>query len=271
MTESQKKIPCSVGILTYNSEAYLPRALDSLLGFEEIIIADGGSTDRTVDIARKYGCKIIKQSHPGKPIEDFALERNRTLDAATLDWFFYLDSDEVVSDELRLAIEQISKEPHPQYLVYRVQYEKTSADLSVRYRTAKSYYQTRFFNKRSRARFVKPIHERISFPHDVPVGTIEAPWYVPLNVQLDFESYRKKIMYRIDIMAAHAEFKGVMHFLKLAYIIPTLEILKSLIKMTYLLVQRNPNRIPSRYEWYRIYSNIYLMQAYTQRYFRKQQ
>ena len=56
-----QKIPCSVGILTLNSGQALRRCLDSLKDFAEIIICDGNSTDNTLEIAREYGAKIVKQ------------------------------------------------------------------------------------------------------------------------------------------------------------------------------------------------------------------
>src|SRR3989344_4013739 len=266
MESNQKKIPCSVGILTYNSSATLERALKSLDGFGEVIISDGGSTDDTLAIARKYGCKIISQSNSGHPITDFSLERNRTLDVSSFDWFFYLDSDEVISPELRNEIEHIANNPIPEHLVYRVLYEKTSQDFAIRYKTAKQYCQNRFFNKKSGARFKKRMHERIAFSENLSVGVIEAPWYVPLDDQLDFGTYRKKIEYRIGIMADNAQFRGVWHFIHSAIIIPLTEAMKSCVKMLYLLLRGDSRSIPPRYELYRIYSQWITMKKLTRRY-----
>jgi glycosyltransferase involved in cell wall biosynthesis len=262
-TFNSDAIPCSVGILTYNSEKSLERALLSLNGFQEIILVDGGSTDRTLAIGKKYGCTIIQQSNPGSPITDFALERNRALDAARFDWFFYIDSDEVVSDELRNSIRKIVTEKSPRHLVYRVRYEKTTHDLSVIYKTLRPYYQTRFFHKSSGARFVKPMHERIAFPADVSVGVIEASWYVPFDEHFSFATYRKKIHYRVSIMARRATFRGFFHFLKLAYCVPLIELAKSAFKILYLEFEHHPRRLPMKYEFYRMYSHVYLMYAYT--------
>jgi len=50
-----------VGILTLNNEDVIKNALDSVKKFNEIIICDGGSSDRTLEIARKYNCKILYQ------------------------------------------------------------------------------------------------------------------------------------------------------------------------------------------------------------------
>ena len=60
MTSDTDKISCSVGILTFNSAASLPVCLESVKHFSEIIICDGGSTDSTIEIARKFGCVVIK-------------------------------------------------------------------------------------------------------------------------------------------------------------------------------------------------------------------
>lgn len=269
MENDKEKIPCTVGILTHNSGATLAHALKSLEGFGEIIIADGGSTDNTLAIARGYGCKIISQSNPGHPITDFSLERNRTLDAATYDWFFYLDSDEVVSHDLREEIRRIVNEPIPRYLVYSVRYEKTTPDLSVFYKTAKSYYQNRFFNKKSGARFKRRMHERIVFPENISVGVIEASWYVPLDTQLDFSVYREKIEYRIGIMAENTEFRGFFHFIQRTILDTLIEVVKSCIKILYLALRNDPQSIPPRYELYRMYSHWVTFKKLFWRYFKQ--
>jgi len=49
----------SVVINTYNASKYLERSLEAVKDFDEIVICDMESTDDTLDIARKYGCKIV--------------------------------------------------------------------------------------------------------------------------------------------------------------------------------------------------------------------
>lgn len=102
-------IPCSVNILTHNSERTLERTLASVSRFVEIVIADGGSTDATLDIARRYDCKIIVQDpchldSEGR-IVDFSAIRNQNAAASSQDWIFRIDSDDWATEEL---VEQIS-------------------------------------------------------------------------------------------------------------------------------------------------------------------
>lgn len=86
----------SVVIHTYNSEKYLEKCLESVKSAEEIIICDMHSTDRTVEIAEKYGAKIVYHENVGfaDPARNFALFQ------ATQDWILVLDSDEIVPKEL---------------------------------------------------------------------------------------------------------------------------------------------------------------------------
>jgi len=88
------KIPCSVGILTLNSGATLRRCLDSVKDFAEIVICDGNSTDDTLEIAREYGAKIVKQYDSNEPNlrcnKDKANVRQKNMEAASYDWYFFM-------------------------------------------------------------------------------------------------------------------------------------------------------------------------------------
>lgn len=69
----------------------------------EIVIADGGSEDNTLEIAKKYKAKIIKT--PNLP--NFHINKNKAIDAASSDWILQLDADEIVSEELLNEIKSV--------------------------------------------------------------------------------------------------------------------------------------------------------------------
>ena len=87
--------------ITKNEERNLARSLDSLKGqADELIVVDTGSTDNTVEVARKYGAQIYSYEWNN----DFAAARNAALEKATGDWIIFLDADEYFAAESAAAI-----------------------------------------------------------------------------------------------------------------------------------------------------------------------
>ncbi|MDR1675630.1 MAG: glycosyltransferase family 2 protein [Tannerella sp.] len=87
----------SVVIHTYNSEKFLCRVLSSVKNFDEIIICDMHSTDRTREIAQKYNCRIIyhEKSEIPEPARNFAIQ------SASNEWVLVVDSDEIIPEALQ--------------------------------------------------------------------------------------------------------------------------------------------------------------------------
>lgn len=69
----------------------------------EIVIVDGGSKDKTLEIAREFGAKIIQTTNPLV----FHINKNKAIKAATKEWVLQLDADEVVTKELASEIKSV--------------------------------------------------------------------------------------------------------------------------------------------------------------------
>jgi glycosyltransferase involved in cell wall biosynthesis len=89
-------------LIVQNEQDRLPAALDSVAFCDEIVVVDGGSTDRTIEIARTAGARVIENPWPG-----YARQRNVAIDAATGEWILEVDADERVSPTLRGSIEEL--------------------------------------------------------------------------------------------------------------------------------------------------------------------
>lgn len=94
----------SVTLAVFNEEKFLDRCLKSIHKIaNEIIVVDGQSTDKTVEIAKKYKAKII--SVKNDPI-NFHKQKKLANSKASGEWILQLDADEVVSKELADEIEK---------------------------------------------------------------------------------------------------------------------------------------------------------------------
>lgn len=94
----------SVALAVYNEEINLGRCLESVKDIAwEIVVVDGGSTDKTLDIAKKFGAKIIQT----KNLPNFHINKNKAIDASSGDWILQLDADEQVSDQLAQEIKKV--------------------------------------------------------------------------------------------------------------------------------------------------------------------
>ncbi len=97
----------SVVLATYNEEENIARCLQSVKEIaSEIVIVDGTSKDKTVEVAKSFGAKIKVTDNP----PNFHINKQKAIDMATGDWILQLDADERVSKELAEEIRKIISE-----------------------------------------------------------------------------------------------------------------------------------------------------------------
>ncbi len=181
-----QKISCTVALLTHNSSDTLPRALDSIIEFAEIIVCDGGSTDNTLAIARARGTRVIEQSknflYPDGRIKDFAGVRNQTLAAANYEWFFFLDSDEYLTVELVAEIRAIILAGEP--AAYWVPRNYVLHGVVIDHANTYPAQQMRFFNRACTIQFIKEVHERVQLKEGVVPKHCNNYMLVPLPLSV---------------------------------------------------------------------------------------
>lgn len=190
------KIHCSVGILTFNSDGNLGRLLESLKNFSEIIICDGGSTDNTLKIAKKYNCKIIEQDKKFKDktnqLVDFSGARNQCIDESSFDWFFYIDSDDSISEELVKEISSVVNLENPEFLVYNLAPKIIIDEKIIEYSSSYPGWRKMLFNKKTGARFRKKAHERIFYDEDkYKQGYLKSNWYFYVKKDNIFNKFNR--------------------------------------------------------------------------------
>jgi len=116
--EPEQKLPISAFVITFNEEDRLGPCLESLTFCEDLVVVDSYSTDRTLEIAERYGARIFQRPWPG-----YREQKEFGLGCTKYEWVINIDADERVSDELRRSIVRViqgSKQEAVGYYVNRV-------------------------------------------------------------------------------------------------------------------------------------------------------
>jgi len=106
-------IKISVVVNTWNEEKNIGRCLDSVREFaDEIVVCDMESTDRTVEIAKKFGAKIYshKLTNYVEPARNFALRQ------AWGKHILVIDADETLTESLASQLKRIAKQNEADYV-----------------------------------------------------------------------------------------------------------------------------------------------------------
>lgn len=110
----------SLCMIVRDEEAVLGRCLDSVAGlFDEIIVTDTGSRDATVRIAAGHGARV----HHFTWCDDFAAARNASFSHATSDFLFWMDADDVLTEENRRGFLALKSALTPETDVVLMPYE----------------------------------------------------------------------------------------------------------------------------------------------------
>ncbi len=102
-------------IMTFNEEHNIQACLETLDWVDELIVADTGSTDRTIELARSYTDRILEL-----PWYGYGPTRNLARKEATSDWILFIDADERVTDDLRESILTVLSAWDYRYNSYRI-------------------------------------------------------------------------------------------------------------------------------------------------------
>ncbi len=149
-----KGMTLSLCMIVRDEEEMLPRCLAAVApAVDEIVIVDTGSQDRTIEIARSFGARVLERPWTGS----FSEPRNVSFEEATGDWLLYLDADEVLVaedvEQLRTLTGQTWRECF--YLA------ETNFTGEEEHGTSVSFSALRMFRNRPNYRFSGRLHEQI--------------------------------------------------------------------------------------------------------------
>jgi len=157
----------SAVIMTKNCEDLVRGTLESVAPWvDEIVVIDGFSTDRTVEVCRRYTDKVFQNRWDGYR---FCTERNLGTSKATSDWCFHIDPDERATPGFRDAVLRVLERgtPHAAF-----EFRKKNFFLGRWMRHGGWYHYSLHLFRRDRAVYDGVIHESLKV--DGTVGRLEA-------------------------------------------------------------------------------------------------
>lgn len=161
-------------IPTFNEDVHIEEAIKSVDFADEIIVIDSYSTDRTIELAKKYDVIILQ-----RVFDDFSSQKNFAIEKSSHEWIFILDSDERINDSLKKEIVNALKEKN-NFVAYSIKRNFYFLGKKIKYSGWQRDRVIRFFSKKHCKYNGDLVHELV----DVN-GAIGK-----LNNQIDHFSYR---------------------------------------------------------------------------------
>ena len=182
----------SVVMITRNEAEKIERTLRQVLRFsDDVVVADTGSTDETISMAREAGAKVVQINWQG-----FGKSKNEALLFAKNDWIFFPDADEVPDDQLVNALVRFS-ESDPE-AVYDVKFINYLGNAPMQHGEW-NYRKIRLFNKTRTRWDESPIHEKlIRSPHS---RVVPLPGFIHHYSLNDESHFLEKTKTYADLMA----------------------------------------------------------------------
>jgi len=115
MKKKEDKYKVSAVVVTKNEEKKIAGCLESIKWMDEIVLVDDRSTDRTVEIAKKFKVKMVS-----KKSSNFSIRRNIGTKKTSGDWVLHIDADERMTPELKKEILKIVNTPKNKFTSYAI-------------------------------------------------------------------------------------------------------------------------------------------------------
>jgi glycosyltransferase involved in cell wall biosynthesis len=181
----------TANLITLDEERNLAACLESLAWVDEIVLVDGGSQDRTVEIARRYTERVFVHR-----FDSYAAQRNRALDRSTGEWICSIDADERVPAELAREIRRRAGDADANLSGFWVPIRSRIFGRRFRYCGTQGECKMRLF-RRDRGRWQGAVHETVALRG--PTKRLEHA--IEHESTPDLDTYLKKLIHYSSLRA----------------------------------------------------------------------
>ncbi len=154
----------SAVVITYDNQDSIADTLRALTWCDEIVVVDSGSSDRTVEICREFGCKVLQRAFDG-----FGRQKNFAVMAARNDWVLVVDSDEIVTPKLREEIQRELQPDSPRFGGFEIPISLVFMGHLMRFGGQFGKRHLRLFDRRAGNFNLADVHERVILNGEVGV------------------------------------------------------------------------------------------------------
>ncbi len=209
----------SAAVIVKNEEENLPRLLKSIVGkFNEIVVLDTGSTDRTIEIAKEFGCKVYQKEWRG-----FADARNDVVMKCRGEWVWHFDADfeleEREFEKFKKFFPLIDRDLEVNAIsIYVKNFSKEGVVGAIS-------YQAFIHRNRPDVRWIGNIHEKLN------VQSLQIPVYINHFGYQDAQIQKEKALRNLELikkdLKLYKDKDESEYFVKLFYLFQTYSALAS--------------------------------------------
>ena len=151
-------IPVSIVIITKNEAEIITDCITAAMMIsDDIIIMDNGSTDQTVNIACKKGCRVYSNIRGS-----YGANKNKGIEMARYDWILSIDADEIPDMELILALYDLKLDDAQ--IAYDIKYRTYFGGKRIRFGHWGRDHHVRLFNRKLVKWSEPKVHETLILP-----------------------------------------------------------------------------------------------------------
>jgi len=183
----------SILLPTFNSAATVRDTLESVKWADEIMVIDSFSTDRTLEICREYGARIVQHDYINS-----AKQKNWARPQCRHEWVLQIDTDETLEPGLREEIEEALASKSGDVLAFRMPRKNHVLGRWMRRAGVYPDYQTRLFRRDDGSWIEREVHAHVQVPGEVRTLKHHIMHYGMPNISKQIRNLDRYTRYEAD-------------------------------------------------------------------------